>query len=250
MARYLVRLDDACPTMNRDKWTRIEVALDKFEIKPMVGIIPKNEDPKMMIERPDDDFWKKTLRWQAKGWEIALHGYNHVYITNEAGLHPVNKKSEFAGVAINLQEEKLKKGYSLLKEYGLEAEYFFAPSHTFDLNTLRALKKVTPINKICDTVAWKPYSKFGFQFYPQQLGHFRNIYLPGVWTFCYHPNTMREGDIEAFEKFIETNRNKFISFKDIVMKGERALTVSEKILAKSYYTFRNLRGFIQNFKKK
>ena len=48
---------------------------------------------------------------------------------------------------------------------------------------------------------------------------------------------------------IEMNRNKFISFKDIEMKGERALTVSEKILAKSYYTFRNLRGFIQNFKK-
>jgi hypothetical protein len=249
MARYLVRLDDACPTMDKCKWTRIEVILDKFEIKPMVGIIPMNEDPKMMIERPDDNFWKKTLRWQAKGWEIALHGYDHVYITKEAGLHPVNKNSEFAGVNIKLQEEKLEKGYRLLKEYGLETEYFFAPSHTFDLNTLRALKKVTPINKISDTIALRPYSKLGFQFYPQQLGHFRNINLPGVWTFCYHPNTMRESDIEAFEKFVDTNSSKFISFKDIEMKEERAMDLSDWILAKSYYTLRNLRGLIRNFKK-
>jgi hypothetical protein len=249
MARYLIRLDDACPTMDKDKWIRIEVILDKFEIKPMVGIIPKNEDPKMMIETPDNSFWKKMLCWQSKGWEIALHGYDHVYITKEGGLHPVNKNSEFAGVDIKVQEEKLEKGYRLLKEYGLETEYFFAPSHTFDLNTLRALKKVTPINKISDTIALRPYSKFGFQFYPQQLGHFRNINLPGVWTFCYHPNTMRERDIKSFEKFIETNSSKFISFKDIEMKEERALDLSDRILAKSYYTLRNLRGFIRNLKK-
>ncbi|MFT5253591.1 MAG: hypothetical protein ACI87N_002633 [Flavobacteriales bacterium] len=249
MTRYLVRLDDACPTMNKDKWTQIEVVLDKFKIKPMVGIIPNNEDPKMMIESPDENFWKKTLAWQSKGWEMGLHGYNHVYITKEAGLHPVNKKSEFAGVDIKLQEEKLKKGYRLLKEYGLDVEYFFAPSHTFDLNTLRALKKVTPICKICDTIALKPYSKFGLQFYPLQFGHFRTIYLPGVWTFCFHPNTMTESDIKSFEKFIETNSSKFISFKDIEMKRERALDIPDRILAKSYYTLRNLRGFIQNFNK-
>lgn len=246
---YLVRLDDACPTMNKDKWTRIEVILDKFEIKPMVGIIPNNEDPKMMIESPDENFWKKMLHWQSKGWEIALHGYNHVYITKEGGLHPFNKKSEFAGVDIKLQEEKLKKGYILLKNNGLEAEYFFAPSHTFDLNTLRALKKVTPINKISDTLALKPYSKFGFQFYPQQLWHFKNISLPGVWTFCFHPNTMSESDIESFEKFIAIHTNKFLSFKDVEMKRERAMDLSDKIFAKSYCTLINLIGIIKNFKK-
>jgi hypothetical protein len=249
MVKYLVRLDDACPTMDKDKWTRIESILDKFEIKPMVGVIPNNKDPKMMIESPDKDFWKKTLRWQSKEWEIALHGYDHVYITKEAGVHPVNKKSEFAGVDIKLQEEKLKNGYNLMKEYGLEAEYFFAPSHTFDLNTLKALKKVTPINKISDTIAFKPYSKLGFQFYPQQLGHFRNINLPGVWTFCFHPNTMSNRDIESFEKFIAINASKFISFKDVEMKQDRVLSISDRILAKSYYALRNLRGFVQNLIK-
>jgi hypothetical protein len=244
--KYLVRLDDACPTMHQGKWKRIEVVLDKFKIKSLVGIIPNNEDPKMMIDSQDENFWKKTLAWQSKGWNIGLHGYNHVYITKEAGLHPINKKSEFAGVDLVLQEEKLKKGYRVLKEYGLEAEYFFAPSHTFDLNTLRALKKVTPINKISDTIALKPYSKFGFQFYPQQLWHFKNINLPGAWTFCFHPNTMSENEIDSFEKFIAIHSNKFVTFKDVEMKRERVLDLSDWIFAKSYYTFINLIRCIKN----
>lgn len=37
--KYLVRLDDACPTMYSDRWQKIEEILDKHKIKPMVGII-------------------------------------------------------------------------------------------------------------------------------------------------------------------------------------------------------------------
>ena len=54
---YLIRLDDACPTMNRRKWQRIEDILDRYGVKPMVGVIPANADPKQIIDEPDRHFW-------------------------------------------------------------------------------------------------------------------------------------------------------------------------------------------------
>ena len=48
--KYLIRLDDACPTMDSVKWEKMLNILDRYEVKPMVGIIPHNEDPKLHID--------------------------------------------------------------------------------------------------------------------------------------------------------------------------------------------------------
>ena len=108
---YLVRLDDACPQMNKLKWQRIENILDKYGIKPMVGIIPHNEDPVTCVDIVDTDFKSKVLNWQKKGWAIALHGYNHVCTTATGGINPVHNRSEFAGLSLVEQREKISKGY-------------------------------------------------------------------------------------------------------------------------------------------
>ena len=42
---YCLRLDDACPQMNTEKWARIERILDKYKVRPIVGVIPENRDP-------------------------------------------------------------------------------------------------------------------------------------------------------------------------------------------------------------
>ena len=47
MVKYIVRLDDACETHNISKWTAIEKILDQYSIKPIVGVIPSNEDKKL-----------------------------------------------------------------------------------------------------------------------------------------------------------------------------------------------------------
>ena len=132
---YLVRLDDACPQMNKQKWQRIENILDKYRIKPMVGIIPHNEDPLTCIDMADTKFTAKALNWQKKGWTIALHGYNHVCTTVIGGINPVHKRSEFAGLSLAEQKEKISKGYKTLITMGLTPDFFFAPSHTYDENT-------------------------------------------------------------------------------------------------------------------
>ena len=66
---YLIRLDDACPYMDRGKWQLMEDILDKYGVKPLVGIIPSNEDLETIIESEDNEFWSKIKAWEEKGWK-------------------------------------------------------------------------------------------------------------------------------------------------------------------------------------
>jgi predicted deacetylase len=232
---YLVRLDDACPTMDVQKWQRIEEILDKYNIKPMVGIIPNNQDKTLKIDKTDDSFWEKAINWKNKSWAIAMHGYDHVYVKQEGGVNPVHKRSEFAGLSLQEQENKIKKGFTVLKEKNIEATYFFAPSHTFDDNTLKALYSKTTIRKISDTISRYPYKKGAFAFFPQQFGYFRPINIPGYWTFCFHPNTMKNDDFDAVDLFIKSNQNKFISFDEIEIEILKSKSLMDKVLSFFYF---------------
>lgn len=238
--KYLVRLDDACPTMDRNKWKKMEAILNKYNIKPMVGIIPNNSDSALEIEAADHLFWTKALDWQKKNWTIALHGYDHVYLTNEGGVNLVHKRSEFAGVSLEIQEQKIEKGIRILKENKIEAKYFFAPSHTFDENTITALRNKSDIRRISDTISAYPYKKDDFVFYPQQLGYFREIKLPGYWTFCFHPNSMGNDDFNTVDLFIEKNKRKFISFDDIEVKNLNDKSLFGKMLSFLYFLKRKI----------
>ncbi len=209
---YYLRLDDACEKRDISKWNQMEDLLDRYEIKPLVGIIPHCEDP--MMDRYDFDscFWDMVDSWIKKGWIIAMHGYSHVFETDEGGINPVNNRSEFAGVDLEIQRKKIKDGLDIFKIHGIKPVVFFAPAHTFDLNTIRAIKEESNIRIISDTVANKPYRKWDLTFIPQQSGHVRKLPL-SVVTFCYHPNTMSEIDFVFLEEFIKKNREKFKSFQ-------------------------------------
>lgn len=205
MARYIMRLDDACPKRDVAKWDRMEALLDKYGVKPLVGIIPDCKDPKMDHYEEDADFWtKRIMSWQEKGWQFALHGYNHVFRTDCGGINPVNKRSEFAGVPYEEQKQMIADGVSILRSHGINPKVFFAPAHTFDENTIKALQEVSDIRIISDTPANKPYSKYGMTFVPQQSGHIRKLPFNTV-TFCYHPNTTSEQEFIHLEGFLKNN---------------------------------------------
>lgn len=238
--KYLVRLDDACPTMDRSKWGKIEAILDKYNIKPMVGIIPANNDTTLKIDEVDNFFWEKAFRWQQKKWAIALHGYDHVYITKEGGVNPVHKRSEFAGVSLEIQEEKIEKGVKILKENKIVPQYFFAPSHTFDENTISALRSKSDIRRISDTISFSPYKKDDFVFYPQQFGYFREIIFPGFWTFCFHPNSMEDNDFNSIDLFIKKQQKKFISFDEIEVEKLDFKSLLDKIVSFLYFLKRKI----------
>lgn len=228
---YIMRLDDACPKRDVAKWDRMEILLDKYGVKPLVGVIPDCKDPDMDKYAEDVDFWTKRLPlWQEKGWTLALHGYNHVFKTDCGGINPVNRRSEFAGVPLDVQESMIADGVAVLRKYGVNPKVFFAPAHTFDENTLNALQNVSDIRIISDTPANKPYSKYGMTFVPQQSGRVRKLPFNTV-TFCYHPNTMNDAGFEQLENFLK--ENKFFGFP--LELTNRKLSFIDKILMKVYY---------------
>lgn len=242
--KYLIRLDDACPTMEAKKWQRMEGILNHYGVRPMVGIIPNNEDPETSPDSYDEGFWDKALNWEKKGWAIALHGYNHVCITNDGmkGLNPMWERSEFSGLSLEKQREKISKGLAVLKEHGLNPKYFFAPSHTYDKNTLIALKEESNIRIISDTIATKPYREGDFTFIPQLGGHCSEMKIPGIWTFCLHPTAMNEAQFSAIEDFLKSHKDDFIAFSELDLNNLRGKTFIGKLLSWVYFTMRKLKG--------
>ena len=233
MSKYIIRLDDACEKMDVEKWDRMEKLLDKYKVKPWVGVIPHCEDPMMDKYEFDAEFWKKVEIWKNKGWTIAMHGYNHVYGTPCGGMNPVNKRSEFAGLSYEEQAEKIERGWEILIDYGFHPEVFFAPSHTFDENTLKALKNKTTIRVISDTIASDVYKKDDFWFIPQQSGSVRKLPLKTV-TFCYHPNTMTDKSFEILEAFLDSYQNRFTEYTELNMK-KRKISLCDRLLQKIYF---------------
>lgn len=240
---FLIRLDDACPTMDRAKWQHIEDILDKYDVKPMAGVIPHNEDPKQEIDSVDESFWDKVSEWGEKGWAIALHGYNHCYTSNGGlnGLNPMWERSEFAGLSLEEQKEKIRKGVAIMREHGLNPRYFFAPSHTFDENTLTALWEESDVRIISDTIGRHPYKRGEFYFIPQISGHCVKMPFSGVYTFCFHPNTMSEFAFKGLEAFLGNNHEHFISFDEIELAKYGNKLKADRILSWAFFSYRKLR---------
>ena len=62
----LIRLDDIAANMN---WTLMEKAenlFDKFSVKPILGVIPNNQDKQLLVYEKKGDFWKKVYNWQKR----------------------------------------------------------------------------------------------------------------------------------------------------------------------------------------
>lgn len=242
--KYLIRLDDACPTMNKNKWGRIEDILGRYGVKPMVGIVPNNKDENLKQDIPDPVFWEKAREWQKKGWSIAIHGYDHCYISQEGlkGLNPLWERSEFAGLPLEKQKEKIRQGIAVLRKQNLRPQFFFAPSHTFDKNTLTALKNESDIRIISDTIATKPYKENGFVFIPQIGGHCSEMKISGIWTFCLHPNTMTEENFAQTESFISNHVGSFISFDQLELDDLKDKDMFSRFISWVYFTRRKIKG--------
>lgn len=243
LIKYLIRLDDACPYMDSSKWDKVEKILLRYKLKPLVGVIPCNEDKETMFESEDLMFWEKVKMWQESGWVIALHGYNHCCVSKEGGINPIHKRSEFAGLPYELQENKIRKGYEILKYKGLKPTYFFAPSHTYDDNTIKAIRNSTPIRLLSDTMSRFPYKYADdFVIVPCQMGVFRKIFIPGFWTFCFHPNNMDDKDIKDFEEFIKKNIKYFIPFSEVNEYGIKKKNIIDKLMSMFYLFLRKIKN--------
>lgn len=239
--KYLIRLDDACPTMSSVKWQRMEELLSAYGVRPMVGVIPSNADSKLKTDREDTEFWCKVRRWKDMGWAIALHGFDHCYVSNDSGINPLWCRSEFAGVPLDVQKRKITEGVSILRNHGVSPKYFFAPSHTFDENTLIALRECSDIRIISDTIALKPYLENDFIFIPQIGGRCIDMPLGGVYTFCFHPSAMNDRDFDKLKAFLERHKENFCGFDDLKLDSLLPKSILDRFISWLYFTYRKLR---------
>lgn len=227
-AKYIIRLDDACPTMDRKKWNEVERILDDHKVRPVVAVIPDNKDPNLFRDKSDPNFWDKVRRWASKGWEIAMHGETHLMrYTNAKSLFPFWSRSEFTGLSLKQQIEKLELAQAIFDREGIRVRTWIAPAHSFDRVTLKALRKATNIQIICDGIATQVYYESGFYWVPQQFSRFKKMPF-GLWTVCLHPNEMDRVALAEFEKNVAQFSDQITAFSDLVLE-QRELSMIDRL---------------------
>ena len=242
-AKYIFRCDDICHNMNWDNFNKLEQIFDHYGVKPVIGVIPNNKNGSLLrLPAYEGDFWQKIRQFQDKGWEIALHGYEHVFYTKNSGLLRINKYSEFAGLPYDEQSKKIKNGLEILKKQNIHCTTFMAPAHSFDKNTLKALKE-NGISKLTDGYGLYPAKINGLLHVPQLTAMPKKM-LFGVYTFCLHPSNMNKAQIVATEKFIKENSRDIIAFQDSLnfQKSSIFYIFSSLFLGGLLILLRRLRG--------
>jgi predicted deacetylase len=208
-AQYLLRFDDLCPTMARERWEELLPLLDEFGIRPILAVVPDNRDRDLQVASPDPAFWDEMRRMEAAGASIALHGYRHVCGSNGRGFLRLHEMTEFAGVAEEKQREWIRAGLAILHGQGLTPKLWVAPRHGFDAATLSALRG-EGITVLSDGFARVPFVRERMTWIPQQL------WAPvekakGLWTICIHTNTAGDAPVRELDQFLRQHAGQFTS---------------------------------------
>ena len=214
----LIRLDDIAENMNWPLMKRCELLFDKYNIKPLLGVVSNNQDPELLSYKKNNNFWNQIRSWKEKNWEISMHGFTHVYDkeTNKKDFFNYGGGSEFFGHSYDEQFKRIKKSLEIFKKENIEIRSFFAPNHTYDQNTFFALKE-NNITNIIDGYGLMPFKKYELNFIPQLF--YKEILLPfGIQSTQIHLNYWKEADFINFEKFIIKNKSKIISYDQAIKK--------------------------------
>jgi predicted deacetylase len=240
--KYLIRFDDLCPTMNWDVWSKIESVLLEFSISPLLAVVPDNQDKKLVVGPANLDFWDNVRQWQSRGWPIGLHGYQHLYVTHDAGIAGIQKRSEFAGLPADVQLQKLRRAIDIFRSQSIQPRIWIAPAHSFDLITVTSLHRLG-LKVISDGLAIAPYTDANGMFWvPQQLWRFRRRPF-GVWTVCFHHNGWSAGQFEQFRRDVKRYRPWIADLRAITKEYEhRASSISDRCYSMAHSKALSLRA--------
>ncbi len=250
--KIAVRLDDITPDMDWERFFKFKALLDRYQVKPLIGVVPDNRDENLVKIKQDkvekeipEDFWKYIKQLQNKGWVIAMHGYQHVYSTRKGGMFPLNNFSEFAGISFERQREMLEEGKKVLAQKGIETDIFMAPAHSYDRKTLKALKECG-FRALTDGFGNAPYSWKGLIFYPisfQLSSAFKK--KDGYSTMVVHTDTVSDEDLERYEGYFMKSNVEWISYMEYLkqepVKGNIYGREKEFFMAKGKHLLMKLR---------
>lgn len=227
-ARYLLRFDDLCPTMDAGRWWQFEELIEEFRLRPILAVVPENQDKELEVSPPDPQFWEHMRACEAAGAAIGLHGYRHICSSHRRSLLGLSGLSEFAGVDIGTQRAWIAEGLRILRGHGLNPRVWVAPRHGFDRQTLSALLD-EGIAIVSDGFTNAPRLRCGLTWIPQQL------WAPvekqsGIWTICLHPNTARDAEIETLRRFLFEHFDQFTTVDEAICHSPlRALGPIERV---------------------
>ena len=231
MSVFMIRFDDITPDMNWSKFNQGIELLKKYDIKPLLGIVPDNKDENLSIDNYCDEFFDIMVEYQKEGYIFAQHGYTHIYETVDSGVLGINNFSEFAGLSYEIQNNKIQNGKKILEEKGIKSNIFMAPGHSFDLNTIKALRE-NGFDYITDGMSDRVYIRNEMTFIPCTLRSWNK--LSGVDTICIHTNVMNDNSFRNLERFINENRKDIVDYTvDFTAKRYSVLSkLEEKIMLK------------------
>lgn len=246
-ARYLIRFDDLCPTMDRARWARNELLMRRFGAKPIIAVVPDNRDPELVRSEADPEFWGHMRELQADGWTVGLHGFQHLCQARGRGLVPLHGRSEFAGLPEQEQREKLDRGLEILREHGLEPTVWVAPRHGFDATTLRILRELG-IGIVSDGLRVFPHRKKGVFWLPQQLWEPEQR-RRGVWTILIHSNTQTGAQFDRLERFLAAHAQQVTAVDAMRIEfGDRAASVEDWAYRFAWMRRRDLQRLAARFR--
>lgn len=224
-AQYLLRFDDLCPTMALPGWQRFLPLIEEFGLRPILAVIPGNQDEELNLSPPDPEFWARMRAMEAAGAAIALHGFRHLCASRGRSLLPLHPQSEFAGIPEETQREWIREGLAILRGQGLHPKIFVAPRHGFDRATLHALR-AEGIEALSDGFARVPFVRGRLTWIPQQLwGPVAKS--EGLWTICVHSNFANATQVAQLEDFIRAHAAQFTSVDRVLAEfppGKLGLT--------------------------
>lgn len=239
--KIAVRLDDITPDMDWQRFFAFKALLDKYQVKPLIGIVPDNKDENIRgtQEGAPEDFWGYVKQLQKEGWCVALHGYRHLYTTKKGGIFPLNNFSEFAGIPYEEQNRMLAEGKRILSSRGIETSLFMAPAHSYDNNTLRALK-ANGFTGLTDGFGVHPYLWKDLIFYPISFklsSTFKK--KTGYSTMVVHAGTVKEEELKRYEAYFNMPDVEWISYGEYLKQAPAARSIPERwkeyIMAKLKY---------------
>lgn len=240
-SKILLRFDDFCPTMDWLQWEKAKSMLDSVGAVALLGVIPDCKDPDLQINSPREDFWEYVKNLQNKGFTIAMHGCYHVFDIRSEGLVTPKKQSEFAGHPYEIQYERIKYGKNILSSHGIETNVFFAPAHSYDRNTLKALS-ACGFQYMSDGKSQKPYMLDGIICLPCRNSGAAKIGHKEFYTSIFHAHEWawekKKRDYHAFENTIKNYSKNIVSFEDYCSQP-LGLFWCERIKEKCFAEYQN-----------
>jgi predicted deacetylase len=171
------------------------------------------------IQPECENFWQFVKKLQHNGYTVAMHGYNHVCTRNNAEGR--GKLSEFADLPLEVQIDKIRRGKELLTQHGIDTDVFFAPRHSYDDNTIRALQ-LCGFKYMSDGKSFKPYKRHGVICLPCRSSGMPNFRGFGIHTAVFHAHEWayehKKYGYTHLKKLVEKHRQDIITFDEYKSK--------------------------------